>query len=177
VSTSPDDRPHVARPSLWPIGFAIGIACTLVGLVVSVPVLVVGALITVVFGFLWAYDLLRSQPDTAHEEAEVVEAEHEPPSYDRSVFLSAATLGVGGLIGVVVTLPVLGFAVLPSFESSETDDVDLGPITKAPSHAAPPTFATTARHATARRATRSSSAAASTWAVPFRRTAPSKAIR
>ena len=28
------DTPHVPAPSLWPIGFAIGIACILVGLVV-----------------------------------------------------------------------------------------------------------------------------------------------
>ena len=51
------DKPHVPAPSLWPIGFAIGIACVLVGLVVSVPALIVGALIALVFGFLWVRDL------------------------------------------------------------------------------------------------------------------------
>jgi menaquinol-cytochrome c reductase iron-sulfur subunit len=132
VSTSPDDKPHLPAPSLWPIGFAIGIACTLVGLVVSVPVLVVGALITVVFGFLWVYDLLRSHRPAVPATAEGVEEEHEPPAYDRSVFLSAATIGVGGLIGAVVTVPVLGFMVLPSFESADAEDVDLGPISNFP---------------------------------------------
>ena len=28
------EKPHVPSPSLWPIGFAIGLACTLVGLIV-----------------------------------------------------------------------------------------------------------------------------------------------
>ena len=32
---------HLPTPSLWPIGFAIGVACILVGLVVSVPALIV----------------------------------------------------------------------------------------------------------------------------------------
>jgi len=31
------DTHQVPTPSLWPIGFAIGVACILVGLVVSVP--------------------------------------------------------------------------------------------------------------------------------------------
>jgi Rieske Fe-S protein len=131
VSTSPDEKPHVPTPSLWPIGFAIGIACTLVGLVVSVPVLVVGGLITVVFGFLWVYDLLRAHRPAALATAGAVE-EEEPPVYDRSVFLSAATIGVGGLITGIVTLPVLGFMVLPSFESADTEDVDFGPISNFP---------------------------------------------
>ena len=53
---------------------------------------------------------------------------------DRATFLSLATIGVGGLIGAAVTLPVLGFGVLPSFmgEGVETNDVDLGPISNFP---------------------------------------------
>ena len=59
------DTPHVPAPSLWPIGFAIGVACILVGLVVSVPALIVGALITLVFGFLWVRDLFAKHPVTS----------------------------------------------------------------------------------------------------------------
>jgi Rieske Fe-S protein len=136
VSTSPDEKPHVPTPSLWPIGFAIGIACTLVGLVVSVPVLIVGGIVTVVFGALWAYDLLRTHPSESLRAEAAAEAElagePEVPTYDRNVFLSAATIGIGGLITAVVTLPVLGFAVLPSFETEESEDVDLGPISNFP---------------------------------------------
>ena len=61
------DTHQVPTPSLWPIGFAIGIACVLVGLVVSIPVLVVGALIALVFGFLWVRDLLGTHPVTSAE--------------------------------------------------------------------------------------------------------------
>jgi Rieske Fe-S protein len=135
--------PDVPSPSLWPIGFAIGVACILVGLVVSIPALVVGALIALVFGFLWVRDLFSTRPvDSAvagapSEEAPkygAVTAADLGTSVDRATFLSLATIGVGGLIGAGVTLPVLGFGVLPSFmgEGVETFDVDLGPISNFP---------------------------------------------
>jgi Rieske Fe-S protein len=143
VNDEQHDTPDVPSPSLWPIGFAIGVACILVGLVVSIPVLIVGALIALVFGFLWARDLFSTRPvDSA-----VAGAPSEgPPKYgavtaadlgssvDRATFLSLATIGVGGLIGAGVTLPVLGFGVLPSFmgEGVDTFDVDLGPISNFP---------------------------------------------
>ena len=142
MSDHQHDTPHVPAPSLWPIGFAIGVACLLVGLVVSVPALVVGVLITLVFGFLWARDLFTSRPadpasaravDGRAQVAAATEADL-GPSVDRSTFLSLATIGVGGLIGAGVTLPVLGFGVLPSFmgDGIETFDVDLGPISNFP---------------------------------------------
>ena len=43
-----------------------------------------------------------------------------------------ATLGLGAVIGGVITLPVLGFAVLPSFTNQDEQDVDLGPIENFP---------------------------------------------
>ncbi len=137
------DTPHVPPPSLWPIGFAIGVACVLVGLVVSVPALIVGALITLVFGFLWLRELFSTRPvdsataGLASSEAPQFGAATEADlgtSVDRATFLSLATIGVGGLIGAGVTLPVLGFGVLPSFmgEGIRTFDVDLGPISNFP---------------------------------------------
>ncbi len=132
------DQPHVPSPSLWPIGFAIGIACVLVGLIISIPVLLLGALLMIVFGVLWARDLFAKRPsgellDAAEEKAVATHADA-GETYDRSVFLSLATIGLGGAIGAAVTLPVLGFAVLPSFtgEGIETKDVDLGPIRNFP---------------------------------------------
>ena len=59
-------------------------------------------------------------------------AEDEPAAYPRNTFLSVATLGLGGVIGGLVTLPVLGFAVLPSFTNQKDQDVDLGPIENFP---------------------------------------------
>jgi Rieske Fe-S protein len=134
-----DDTQHIPSPSLWPIGFAIGVACLLVGLVVSVAALIVGALITLVFGFLWVRDLFSARPVTSASPGGPAPAAPATvgdvdSSVDRATFLSLATIGVGGLIGAAVTLPVLGFGVLPSFmgEGVETFDVDLGPISNFP---------------------------------------------
>jgi quinol---cytochrome c reductase iron-sulfur subunit, bacillus type len=135
------DTQELPTPSLWPIGFAIGVACMLVGLVVSFTILIVGALIALVFGVLWVRDLFSTRPVTAAVPGAPVEPEARPAtaadldsSVDRATFLSVATIGVGGLIGAAVTLPVLGFAVLPSFEGDgvKTHDVNLGPITNFP---------------------------------------------
>jgi Rieske Fe-S protein len=134
-----DDKPHVPAPSLWPIGFAIGVVCLLVGFVVSWWGVLIGAALAVVFGFLWVYDLTRGMREPAHAPVPgtaAVEVADEPgpartaenPTYSRSVFLELGTLGLGGVIGGLVTLPSLGFAVLPAFEHHKHADVDLGPI-------------------------------------------------
>ena len=112
---SPDDNTHLPSPSLWPIGFAIGLAVLLVGLVISVTILVLGAILTIVFGWLWIRDLVgRSAAADAEVEAVASpgQAAHSE-TYDRSAFLSTTTLGLGAVIGGLVTVPVLGFAVLP----------------------------------------------------------------
>jgi len=54
-----DNEPHTPGPSIWPVGFAVGIACILAGLVVSRPAVIVGVVIAVVFGALWARDSMR----------------------------------------------------------------------------------------------------------------------
>jgi menaquinol-cytochrome c reductase iron-sulfur subunit len=133
------DTHQVPTPSLWPIGFAIGIACVLVGLVVSVPVLVVGALIALVFGFLWVRDLFTTHPVAAaapgiDEKSRAATVADLGDPVDRATFLSLSTIGVGALIGAGITLPPIGFAVLPSFdgEGIATRDVNLGPITSFP---------------------------------------------
>jgi Rieske Fe-S protein len=130
------DQPHLPPPSLWPIGFAVGIACVLTGIVVSTIVAIVGALIAIVFGFLWIRDVTRPvrapaadvEPETHEERALIEPAEDEPAAYPRNTFLSVATLGLGGVIGGLVTLPVLGFAVLPSFTNPNKEEAELGPI-------------------------------------------------
>ena len=136
---SDQDQPHLPPPSLWPIGFAAGVACILTGLVVSTVVAVVGAVIAIVFGFLWIRDVtkpVRTPPPAVEPETRArtvsLTPEEEPPKelvmYPRNTFLSAATLGLGAAIGGIVTLPVLGFAVLPAFTNQEEQDVVLGPI-------------------------------------------------
>ena len=137
LSSHDNETPHLPPPSLWPIGFAVGIACVLTGLVVSTVVAVIGGVIAVVFAFLWIRDLTRPVRATAPAPVEpesraprYIEpaTDDEPVTTTRSTFLSAATLGLGGVIGGLITVPVLGFAVLPSFIGQEEQDVELGPL-------------------------------------------------
>jgi Rieske Fe-S protein len=48
--------------------------------------------------------------------------------FARSKFLEFSTLGIGGLIGGIVTVPVAGFAVLPAFLGQKHHRADLGPV-------------------------------------------------
>ena len=130
---------HLPGPSLWPIGFAVGVACLLLGLVISWIVALIGAVLAVVFGLLWAGDVTREVrgevPETEPEARRAAEAEAAPEelhTYSRSRFLEATTIGLGAAIGAVLTLPVLGFMVLPSFTNLEEDEVDLGPLDNFP---------------------------------------------
>ena len=142
-----DDRPHLPPPTLWPVGFAVGVACVLVGLIVSWPAVAVGGAIALVFGFLWVRDLSRGTtpalPPPPPVEAEPVPAGPAPPAtageagaplpspgerFPRSKFLEASTLGLGALIGGVVTVPPVGLLVASAFEGQKFKEVDLGPL-------------------------------------------------
>jgi menaquinol-cytochrome c reductase iron-sulfur subunit len=133
-------KPHLPPPSLWPIGFAIGVVCILVGLVVSWPAAAVGAGLTIVFGFLWVRDVtadsrrrdLGTEPAAGGAESGTEGATAAPETGDRfprSTFLEGATLGLGAVIGGIVTVPIVGFAIAPVFQHTHHDEVDLGPIT------------------------------------------------
>ena len=147
MSDTSHDTQHVPGPSLWPIAFAIGVACLLLGLVISWIVAAIGVVIAVAFGFLWARDVTRDvrdevpaiEPETravadqaGTTTTRAVATEQSLPAYTRSRFLEASTLGVGAAIGAIITLPVLGFTVLPSFTNLEEDEADLGPIENFP---------------------------------------------
>ena len=133
--------PHLPSPSIWPFAFALGVAFVLLGLVLTNWLIVgIGAAIAIVFGFLWVRDATRELRGTpappAARKVELEEPDEEadegPARYPRSVFLEGATLGIGAAIGGIVTLPALGFAVLPAFTGQEYDDVDLGPLDNFP---------------------------------------------
>ena len=138
------DTPHLSGPSLWPIGFAVGVACLLLGLVISWMIAAIGAVLAVAFGVLWARDVTRDvrsevpaiEPETRTVADTVTAATPTAPTplptYSRSRFLEASTIGIGAAIGAVVTLPVLGFMVLPSFTDLEEGEADLGPIDNFP---------------------------------------------
>jgi Rieske Fe-S protein len=141
---------HGPAPTLWPLGFAIGIAVALVGLIVNPEwIASIGGGIAIVFGFLWARDataeMRHHAPAVQAEVREMTPAEAAaaPPAnegeaampppepgerFARSRFLEGATLGIGGLIGGIVTIPVAGFAILPSFLGQKRHEVDLGPL-------------------------------------------------
>jgi Rieske Fe-S protein len=147
------DEPHLPPPTLWPIGFAIGIAVLLVGLIINpLWIATIGGAIAVVFGALWARDAtseLRGRPLVVEPErrdlveagtgqvgppATAGEAAMPPPEpgerFARNKFLELSTLGLGGVIGGIVTVPVAGFALLPSFLDQKRHEVDLGPVEK-----------------------------------------------
>jgi len=140
----------VPGPSLWPVGLAIGAVVLLVGFVVGWSIVAVGAIITVVFAFLWLRDVAResrlaekapnaeperrAKPGSLPRAASVPRAARAttpapgPEKMPRNVFLEVTTLGLGGVIGVLVTLPVLGFTIGPAFLKQGQRHIDLGPI-------------------------------------------------
>jgi Rieske Fe-S protein len=141
------DQQHLPGPSLWPIGFAIGVACMLLGLIISLWIVAVGAAVAVVCAALWIRDAGRGyatpvehEPETraprpaapvpapAAEPAMPVMEDEEIERFPRSVFLEGTTLGLGALIGGIVTVPAVGFMVVPAFVKQHPKNVDLGPI-------------------------------------------------
>jgi quinol---cytochrome c reductase iron-sulfur subunit, bacillus type len=141
------EETHLPSPTLYPIGFAIGIVVLLVGLIIN-PLLIssIGAAIAIVFAILWAREAtaeLRGEPVAVEPERREMAASPADPhgvtleqvpdnAVTRSVFLEGATLGLGAAIGGLITLPVVGFAVLPGFLGQDQHKVDLGPISKFP---------------------------------------------
>jgi Rieske Fe-S protein len=147
-------KPHLPTPTLYPIGFAAGIATVLVGLIVNPKVLApIGGVIAVVFAFLWIRDATteyraapepieperREEPPTETapaipaSEGEAAMPEPEPGErFPRSKFLEGATLGLGGVIGGLITVPVLGLAVAPAFVDQGYGEIDLGPLSNFP---------------------------------------------
>jgi quinol---cytochrome c reductase iron-sulfur subunit, bacillus type len=144
-----DDGPQLPAPSIWPVGFAVGVVCLLVGLVVSWWVAAAGAVLALIFGFLWAREVVSGRdvpgpppeeppatdgapPIPAHE-GEAAMPEPQPGErFPRNRFLEGATLGLGALIGGIVTLPALAAALVPGFRKQSAHKVDLGPISDFP---------------------------------------------
>jgi menaquinol-cytochrome c reductase iron-sulfur subunit len=133
------------------VGFAVGVVVLLLGIVVGWPIVILGAILALGFGFLWVRDLagghdLTHAPDVAPETRA---ARRQPPlpapaggpampepepseRYPRSAFLELTTLGLGAVIGGVVSAPALGFMVLPPFLKQGRKDIDLGPLANYP---------------------------------------------
>ncbi|HEY2355154.1 MAG TPA: hypothetical protein VGH79_09690 [Gaiellaceae bacterium] len=132
----PHDEPHMPAPTIWPIGFAIGIVVALVGLIIN-PILLtpIGLVIALVFGILWGREAtreMRAEPVVVEperrERTEAPPAVVEADGVTRNNFLAGATLGLGALIGGLITVPIAGFTLLPGFIRQPKTRVDLGPI-------------------------------------------------
>ena len=147
----PTEPPHGPAPSLWPLGFAIGVTVALVGLVIgSWSAVAVGAVLLVAFGFVWLRDVatgMAAPPAVVEEEppaaAPAVPAtvgepalpemeDEEIERFPRSKFLEATTLGLGGVITGLVTVPIVVTAVGDPFVRDVSGDIDLGPISDFP---------------------------------------------
>jgi Rieske Fe-S protein len=132
------EHPPAARPSLWPWAFAVGVVLLLVGIVASWILVAVGAVVAVAAGVIWVRSLAEAGPllQTGELEPErrVAPATDggyvptRPERYPRSVFLELSTVGLGQVIGGLLTLPVLGFMVLPPFLKQHFKDHDVGPL-------------------------------------------------
>jgi Rieske Fe-S protein len=71
-------------------------------------------------------------PAGTHDAALAAGAYVDPASaraaVSRGKFLTGVTLGLGGLIGAAITVPVIGFALGPSFQGEKWYWVDLGSV-------------------------------------------------
>jgi quinol---cytochrome c reductase iron-sulfur subunit, bacillus type len=138
-----DDKSHAQAPSLLPIAFAIGIVIVLVGLIISNWIAVgIGAVIAFAFGGVWIRDLSVSRAEEAAPPSpptrEAAGAQLVTPDagvgerYPRDRFLEGATLGLGALIGAVITIPPLGLLAASGFEGTSFHKIDVGPIDSFP---------------------------------------------
>jgi Rieske Fe-S protein len=121
---------------VWPVGVAVGVAAILLGLLVSWWIVAAGAVAVIVFGIGWIYDATRTrrpepEPTPPAPGEQVARASVGETPASRKTFLSGITLGLGAVIGVLVTVPSLIFAGVPPFEEGEgffNIKVDLGPL-------------------------------------------------
>jgi Rieske Fe-S protein len=134
-----EKKPDVPGPSVWPIGVAIGVACLLVGLVISWWIVAIGGAITLVFGFLWMRDLATHPDEKKAAAAPPPEPGPPPPAKrpdapttSRQGFLKGVTLGLGAVIGIFVTVPPVWLAIVPPFLKQSKKPVDLGPLSQFP---------------------------------------------
>ena len=137
----PDDEPHLPPPTLWPIGFADRYR--------RAPrrpdhqpaldlddrrrdrrrlrLLWVARRHAELRG--GAVPSSRSGGAPRRRAAEgVSDAPRRGERFPRNKFLEGATLGLGGVIGGIVTAAGLGFALLPPFIGQKRHEVDLGPV-------------------------------------------------
>jgi Rieske Fe-S protein len=114
-----------------PLSFAIGIVVLLVGLIINPLVIApLGGAITLIATVGWIRR--GNHDDVATDEPPSPESVAAAEGYTRSRLLERATLAMGGLVGLGVALPAVGFTVLPSFLGQRQRPIDLGPLSEFP---------------------------------------------
>jgi quinol---cytochrome c reductase iron-sulfur subunit, bacillus type len=144
VDPAGHEPPQLPAPTVGPVGFAVGVVVILVGLIVNpLWISTIGVAIAAIFAFVWAREATAGLRDRhVAPEPELGEHRAGPATpaaaaaaptlagerFPRSKFLEASTLGLGAVIGGIVTVPIAGFAVLPPFLGQKRHTVDLGPV-------------------------------------------------
>jgi Rieske Fe-S protein len=138
-----DGKSQVPGPSLLPVAFAIGLVIVLVGLIISNWIAVgIGAVIAFAFGGVWIRDVStrRAEEEEPPPPPTRAAASAQPVTpdpgvgerYPRDRFLEGATLGLGAVIGAVVTIPPLGLLAASGFEGTSFKHVNLGALEEFP---------------------------------------------
>ncbi len=118
------------QTGIAPLAFAIGVVVLLVGLVVNPLVIApLGGAIALVAAVGWIRHGGRTAPPIDEEPSPSAATEER---YSRSRLLERTTLALGGLVGLGVALPAVGFTVLPSILGQRRKPVDLGPTSAFP---------------------------------------------
>jgi Rieske Fe-S protein len=127
-----DAQQESSRTGIAPLAFAIGIVVLLVGLVINAQVIApLGAAITLAAAVSWIRggSPAAEPSDEAPASSQLAVPEER---YSRSRLLERATLAIGGLVGLGIALPAVGFTLLPSFLGQRQKPVDLGPTSAFP---------------------------------------------
>jgi Rieske Fe-S protein len=134
-----DQSPEPAHLTVWPVGFAAGVVCLLVGIVVSWWIAAIGGAIALVFGGLWILDVagghrLSTKPRAPAAAPGTTPAPGlgEVERFPRNKLLEGATLGLGALIGAILTVPPLFLALIPPFLKQGRGEIDAGPLADYP---------------------------------------------
>jgi Rieske Fe-S protein len=117
------------QPTMWPAAVAIGVAVLLVGLIISPLVIApLGAAFALGALALWVRGNRRASRPEQPAPPPAPSAQGYEERFPRSRMLERATLGLGALIGLAVTVPAAGLALVPSLLGQRGRPIDLGPV-------------------------------------------------
>ena len=112
--TDTHEQSAASAATIWPIGFAFGVAVLLVGLIVNPEVIVpLGGAITVLAAAAWIRGGRQGEQPTTREETAPQEVERGSERYTRNRFLERTTLGLAALSPAPWRYPPPGWPSCP----------------------------------------------------------------